>query len=64
MTNPNNFAGLDRGHFLSSTGNCNTFDDSANGYCRADESLRRSRFVSDTSDFEHMNIGKLTEIAE
>lgn len=36
MTNPDNFAGLDRGHFLSSTGNCNTFDDGANGYCRAD----------------------------
>ena len=36
MTNPDNFAGLDRGHFLSTTGNCNTFDDGANGYCRAD----------------------------
>ena len=36
MTNPDKFAGLDRGHFLSSTGNCNTFDDGANGYCRAD----------------------------
>jgi naphtho-gamma-pyrone polyketide synthase len=36
MTNPDNFAGLDRGHFLSTTGNCNAFDDSANGYCRAD----------------------------
>ncbi|THC96964.1 hypothetical protein EYZ11_003572 [Aspergillus tanneri] len=36
MTNPDNFAGLDRGHFLSSTGNCKTFDDGADGYCRAD----------------------------
>ena len=36
MTNPDNFAGLDRGHFLSSTGNCHTFDNDANGYCRAD----------------------------
>ena len=36
LTNPDNFAGLDRGHFLSPTGNCNTFDDGANGYCRAD----------------------------
>ena len=36
MTNPDNFAGLDRGHFLSATGNCNTFDDGADGYCRAD----------------------------
>ena len=36
MTNPDNFAGLDRGHFLSNTGNCKTFDDGADGYCRAD----------------------------
>lgn len=36
MTNPDNFAGLDRGHFLSPTGNCKTFDDGADGYCRAD----------------------------
>ncbi|KAI4223523.1 MAG: hypothetical protein LQ349_007414, partial [Xanthoria aureola] len=36
LTNPDNFAGLDRGHFLSRTGNCNPFYDSANGYCRAD----------------------------
>ncbi|KAL2010566.1 hypothetical protein VTN00DRAFT_6373 [Thermoascus crustaceus] len=36
LTNPDNFAGLDRGHFLSSKGNCNTFDDEADGYCRAD----------------------------
>ena len=36
LTNPDNFAGLDRGHFLSTTGNCNTFDDEASGYCRSD----------------------------
>ncbi|KFG85862.1 polyketide synthase [Metarhizium anisopliae] len=36
MTNPNLFCGLDRAHFLSTTGNCNVFDDAANGYCRAD----------------------------
>ena len=36
LTNPDNFAGLSRGHFLSTTGNCNPFDDEASGYCRAD----------------------------
>ncbi|KAI9731500.1 MAG: Type I Iterative PKS [Cirrosporium novae-zelandiae] len=36
LTNPDIFAGLDRGHFLSRTGNCKTFDDGADGYCRAD----------------------------
>lgn len=36
LTNPDNHAGLDRGHFLSRNGNCNTFDDGADGYCRAD----------------------------
>ncbi|OJJ48191.1 hypothetical protein ASPZODRAFT_150471 [Penicilliopsis zonata CBS 506.65] len=36
LTNPDNWAGLDRAHFLSPTGNCRTFDDSADGYCRAE----------------------------
>ncbi|KFZ09262.1 hypothetical protein V501_05642 [Pseudogymnoascus sp. VKM F-4519 (FW-2642)] len=36
LTNPDNFAGLDRGHFLTTTGNCDAFDDKASGYCRAD----------------------------
>ncbi|PHH92639.1 hypothetical protein CDD83_6409 [Cordyceps sp. RAO-2017] len=36
LTNPDIFTGLDRGHFLSHSGNCNTFDDEASGYCRAE----------------------------
>lgn len=36
ITNPDPHAGLDRGHFLSRTGNCKTFDDAADGYCRGE----------------------------
>jgi acyl transferase domain-containing protein len=36
ITNPDPHAGLDRGHFLSRTGNCKTFDDEADGYCRGE----------------------------
>lgn len=36
MTNPDVFAGLCRGQFLSKKGPCATFDDEADGYCRAD----------------------------
>ena len=36
LTNPDIFSGLSRGHFLSKTGNCKTFDNSADGYCRGD----------------------------
>jgi len=36
LTNPDMTAGLDRGHFLSRTGNCKTFDESADGYCRGE----------------------------
>jgi 3-oxoacyl-(acyl-carrier-protein) synthase len=36
LTNPDFTAGLDRGHFLSRTGNCKTFDNEADGYCRGE----------------------------
>ncbi|KAI1456594.1 beta-ketoacyl synthase [Annulohypoxylon moriforme] len=36
LTNPDFTAGLDRGHFLSRTGNCKTFDEEADGYCRGE----------------------------
>src|SRR5262249_2131596 len=36
LTNPDAFAGLGRGHFLSATGHCKTWDGGADGYCRAD----------------------------
>lgn len=36
MTNSDIFAGLSRGQFLSKKGPCATFDDEADGYCRAD----------------------------
>ncbi|KAL9094177.1 MAG: hypothetical protein Q9165_003592 [Trypethelium subeluteriae] len=36
LTNPDFTSGLDKGHFLSRTGNCKTFDASADGYCRGE----------------------------
>ncbi|OAA35274.1 polyketide synthase [Metarhizium rileyi] len=36
LTSPYIFCGLDRAHFLSTRGNCNVFDNEADGYCRAD----------------------------
>jgi iron transport multicopper oxidase len=36
LTSPDLFSGLSRGQFLSQTGSCKTFDNSADGYCRAD----------------------------
>ena len=36
ITNPDNYAMLGKGHFLSPTGQCKVWDEGADGYCRAD----------------------------
>ena len=36
MTTPDLFSGLSRAQFLSKTGPCKTFDDTADGFCRGD----------------------------
>lgn len=36
ITNPDNYAMLSNGHFLSRTGQCKVWDEGADGYCRAD----------------------------
>ncbi|KAI1132887.1 polyketide synthase [Nemania abortiva] len=36
LTNSDVYAGLSNGYFLSPTGNCKTWDENADGYCRAD----------------------------
>ncbi|KAI9694091.1 MAG: Type I Iterative PKS [Bathelium mastoideum] len=36
LTNSDVYAGLSKGHFLSPTGGCKTWDEGADGYCRSD----------------------------
>lgn len=36
LTNPDIFAGLSKGQFLSKTGSCKTYDNEADGYCRGE----------------------------
>ena len=36
LINPDTFAGLSSGHFLSKTGSCKTWNSQADDYCRAD----------------------------
>ncbi|RPB02892.1 ketoacyl-synt-domain-containing protein [Choiromyces venosus 120613-1] len=36
ITSPDMYLGLDRAHFLSPTGQCKAFDQSADGYCRSE----------------------------
>ena len=54
LTNPDIFAGLSRGQFLSKTGSCKVFDAQADGYCRADAAgtvvLKRLDDAEDDND--------------
>ncbi|KAJ3781238.1 thiolase-like protein, partial [Lentinula aff. detonsa] len=36
LTSPEMYLGLSKGYFISNTGGCRTFDESADGYCRAE----------------------------
>ncbi|EED16360.1 polyketide synthase, putative [Talaromyces stipitatus ATCC 10500] len=36
LGSPEMYAGLSKGHFISETGPCKTFDDAADGYCRGE----------------------------
>lgn len=56
LTNPDIFAGLSKGQFLSKTGPCKTYDNDADGYCRGEavSSLVLKR-LSDAEE-DHDNI--------
>jgi acyl transferase domain-containing protein len=36
LTNPDTFSGLNQGHFLNKAGNCKTYNNKADGYCRGE----------------------------
>lgn len=56
LTNPDLYSGLSRGQFLSKKGPCATFDDAADGYCRADAcaSIVVKRIEDAISDHDHI----------
>lgn len=65
LTSPDPFAGLSRGNFLSKTGSCKTFDDSADGYCRADGigclvMKRLEDAIADNDNIQAMLMGAVT----
>ena len=64
MTNSDIFSGLSRGQFLSKTGNCQTFDNDADGYCRGDGigSLVIKRFDDALADNDRI-LGVILETA-
>ncbi|KAJ3493731.1 hypothetical protein NLG97_g4549 [Lecanicillium saksenae] len=61
LTNPDMTTGLDKGHFLSTTGNCKTFDETADGYCRgegvATVILKRLEDALEDGDTVHCLLG-------
>jgi iterative type I PKS product template protein len=64
MTNPDIFAGLSKGQFLSKTGPCQTFDNDADGYCRGDAvgSLILKRLSDAEADNDNI-IGVIRSVA-
>ena len=52
ITGSDMYAALSRGQFLAKTGPCKTFDDTADGYCRADavETVILKRFEDAEAD--------------
>ncbi|KAL4925682.1 uncharacterized protein BDV17DRAFT_300198 [Aspergillus undulatus] len=56
LSSPDLYSGLSRGQFLSTTGSCKTFDDSADGYCRADGvgSIVIKRLSDAVADHDHV----------
>ena len=56
LTNPDIFAGLSKGQFLSKTGSCKTYDNDADGYCRGDgvASVILKRYQDAVRDKDHI----------
>jgi acyl transferase domain-containing protein len=56
LTSHDNYVGLSAGHFLSPTGGCKTFDDEADGYCRAEAVASVVIKRLDTAEADNDNI--------
>ena len=56
LTNPDIFAGLSKGQFLSKTGPCKTYDNDADGYCRGDGcgTVILKRYKDAVADNDHI----------
>ena len=56
LTNPDIFAGLSKGQFLSKTGSCKTYDNDADGYCRGDGcgTIILKRYEDAIADNDHI----------